>query len=94
MFLTCVLEDHVRVLPADLGNATLEAVQAVLEKSYIDRVIKDVGLAISIYEVKSIEGGFVYHSEGAANFTVEFSLAVFRPLIGEVVVGTIKSCLP
>ena len=93
MFLTCGIEDTVRVLPADLGSATLDAVRAVLEKTFIDHVIKDVGLAVTIHEVKSVEGGFVYHSDGAAHFTVKFSLVVFRPLIGEILVGEVKSCL-
>lgn len=92
MFLTCSLEENVRVAPADLGNTTLEAVQAELEKCYIDKVIKDVGLAITIYDIKSIEGGCIYHSDGAAHFTVEFRLVVFRPLIGEVIAGNVKSC--
>ena len=93
MFVTCSLEDNVRVLPADLGNTTLEAVRAVLEENYIDHVIKDVGLAVTIHEITSIEGGFIYHSDGAAHFTVKFSLVIFRPLIGEILPGKVKSCL-
>lgn len=92
MFLTCSIEDTVRVLPADLGSATLDAVQAVLERNYIDRVIRDVGLAVTIHEIRSIEGGFIYHSDGAAHFTVIFSLVIFRPLEGEILVGEVKSC--
>lgn len=93
MFLTCKFEDNVRVLPSELGNKTFEAVQAVLEKSYIDHVIKDVGLAITVYEITSVEGGFIYPSDGAAHFSVAFSLVIFRPLIGEIIVGEVKSCL-
>ena len=81
-----------RVLPKDLGSATLDAVTAVLEKMYIDRVIKDVGLAVTIYDIQSVEGGFVYHSDGAAHFTVRFTLVVFRPLIGGVLAGKVKTC--
>ena len=92
MFLTCAIEDNVRVLPKDLGSATLDAVTAVLEKMYIDRVIKDVGLAVTIYDIQSVEGGFVYHSAGAAHFTVRFALVVFRPLVGGVLAGKVKTC--
>lgn len=92
MFLTCAVEDNVRVLPKDLGSATLDAVTAVLEKMYIDRVIKDVGLAVTIYDIQSVEGGFVYHSDGAAHFTVRFTLVVFRPLVGGVLAGKVKAC--
>lgn len=92
MFLITRLEDNVRVLPAELGQTTLEAVRGRLESSYIDHVIKDVGLAVTIYEVESVEGGFIYHSDGAAHFTVQFSLVIFKPLLGEILVGTVKNC--
>jgi len=92
MFLTCSFEDNVRVLPKDLGSATLDAVTAVLEGTYIDRVIKDVGLAVTIYDIQAVEGGFVYHSDGAAHFTVKFTLVIFRPLVGGVLAGRVKTC--
>ena len=92
MFLTCSFEDSIRVLPKDLGQSTLGAVTAVLEKTYLDRVIKDVGLVVSIFDVFSIDGGFVYPSDGAVVFAVTFTLVVFRPLVEEVLIGKLKKC--
>ena len=90
MFLACKFEDSVRIAPSELGKSSLEAVEAVLEATYLDRVIPDCGLVVSIFEITKVEGGFIYHSEGAVHFNVEFTLTVFRPLLGELVIGKLK----
>lgn len=88
--MTCKLEDSVRILPSELGKETLDAVTTVLELSYLDKVVPDCGLVVSIFEISKIEGGFIYHSEGVVHFNVHFTLVIFRPLLGELLVGTLK----
>ena len=39
MFVLSEIEDKVRVAPADLGRPVLEAVTAVIERNYIDKVV-------------------------------------------------------
>ena len=34
------------------------------------KVIADLGLCVSVYDIKSIEGGFIFPSDGAATYTV------------------------
>lgn len=89
MFLTCDIEDNLRVLPSELGSDTLEAVTAVIEEAYLDFVVPDCGLVVSLYDIRRVEGGFIYHSEGAVHFDVQFTVVVFRPLLGELLVGTL-----
>lgn len=38
------------------------------------------------------EGGHVYPNDGAAYFKARFRLVVFRPFVGEVLVGTLTAC--
>ena len=38
MFILSEVEDKIRVDPADLGKPVLEAVTAVIEENYIDKV--------------------------------------------------------
>ena len=61
MFILSEIEDDIRVEPRYLGLSPLEAVTAVIQRRYIDRVIPDLGLVVTLYDVGSIEGGFVYH---------------------------------
>lgn len=92
MFLVCTVEDNVRILPCNLGRPAQEAVANALEKAFVDRVVTDAGLVVTVYDILSIDGGFVFHSDGAAHFKVSFRLVVFRPLVGEVLTGTLKRC--
>ena len=56
----------------------------------MDKVIKDLGLVVTLYEIVSIEGGTVYPGEGSAHFHVVFRVVVFRPFEGEVIEGRLK----
>jgi len=51
------------------------------------QVLHDLGLVVTIYDVLSIDGGFIYPSDGAAHYTVTFRLVVFRPFINEILTG-------
>ncbi|CAL5223770.1 g6335 [Coccomyxa viridis] len=92
MFFICDVEDKIRVDPGDLGRPLLDAVTSVIEQLYIDKVLHDLGLVITIYDILSIEGGFIYPSDGAAHYTVKFRLVVFRPFINEVLTGRLTRC--
>ena len=91
MFIVSSLEDDIRVAPQDLTKAPLDAVTSVIEQRFVDKVIPNLGLVVTIYDVTSIEGGYIYPNDGAAFFKVKFRLVVFRPFVGEVIVGKLKS---
>lgn len=91
MFQIARLEDpNVKILPENLGKPRLEAVTQVIESLYVDKVVKDMGLVVTLYEIVSITGGTVYPGEGSAHFHVVFKAVVFTPFVGEVLEGTLK----
>lgn len=92
MFLVSTIEDKIRVRPQDLAKPTLEAVTAEIERTYIDKVVRDLGLVITIFDILDIQGGFVFPSDGAAHFDTKFRVVVFKPFVGEVLVGKLQSC--
>mmetsp|Transcript_8658 Transcript_8658/g.14927 ORF Transcript_8658/g.14927 Transcript_8658/m.14927 type:complete len:213 (-) Transcript_8658:614-1252(-) len=92
MFILSALEDELRVQPQDLHKSPQEAVTEVIEQRYIDRVLPELGLVVTLYDIQGIEGGFIYPNDGAAFFKVRFRLVVFRPFRGEVLIGRLKSC--
>ena len=51
------------------------------------QVLHDLGLVVTIYDVLSITGGFIYPSDGAAHYTVAFRLVVFKPFVGQILTG-------
>jgi len=92
MFLVSTLEDDVRVAPSELERPPADAVAAVIQARYVDRVVPDLGLIVALYDLLSIEGGAIYPSDGAAFFRVRFRLVAFRPFVGEVLVGRLAAC--
>lgn len=92
MFILSAIEEEVRVHPQDLHKSPVDAVTEVIERRYLDRVMPDLGLVVTLYDIQSIEGGFIYPNDGAAFFRTKFRLVVFRPFVGEVLVGRLKSC--
>mmetsp|Transcript_34082 Transcript_34082/g.64208 ORF Transcript_34082/g.64208 Transcript_34082/m.64208 type:complete len:208 (+) Transcript_34082:260-883(+) len=93
MFVISTLSDsHVRVLPENLAKPRVEALKDALEAIYVDTVFPSLGLCISLYEILSVEGGTVYQLDGAATFSVEFSLVMFRPFVGEILTGKLIKC--
>ena len=92
MFIVSTIEDKVRVHPQDLAKPTLEAVTAELERTYIDKVVPDLGLVVTLFDILDIQGGFVFPSDGAAHFDTKFRVVIFKPFVGEVIVGKLKSC--
>lgn len=92
MFILSALDEEIRVQPQDLSKSPLDAVTDVIEQRFLDKVIPNLGLVVTLYDVQSIEGGFIYPNDGAAFFRVKFRVVVFRPYKDEVIVGTLKSC--
>ena len=91
MFQIARLEDpNVKILPENLGKPRLEAVTQVIESLYVDKVVKDLGLVVTLYEIVSITDGTVYPGEGSAHFHVVFKDVVFRPFVGEVLEGKLQ----
>lgn len=90
MFYLSLIEHTFRVPPSLLSLPIDEAVKGELERLFLDKVIANLGLCVSIYDIKSIEGGFIFPSDGAATYTVVFRLIMFRPSVGEIIVAKLK----
>ncbi|XP_057539802.1 uncharacterized protein LOC130817865 isoform X2 [Amaranthus tricolor] len=90
MFFLSQLEHRLR-LPPDLLNVLLEdAIKGQLESIFLDKVIAKLGLCVSIYDIISIDGGFVLPIEGAPTYTVVFRVVMFRPYVGEIIAAKLK----
>lgn len=90
MFFLSLLEHTIRIPPQMLDVPLLEAISGELQKLFVDKVIKDLGLCVSVYDIQALEGGFVFAGDGAPTYTVNFRLVMFRPFVGEVLVGKLK----
>ena len=84
MFILSRLRDAVRIIPELFDKDMTSALTAVLNEKYSGRVLSNVGLCISVYEVTGHSVPMLHPCDGASFCTVDFRMVVFRPFVGEV----------
>ncbi|XP_021898113.1 DNA-directed RNA polymerase III subunit RPC8 [Carica papaya] len=90
MFKLSKVEHTFRLPPHLLSLALEEAIKLELESLFLDKVIANLGLCISVYDIQSIKGGFIFPGDGASTYTVVFRLIVFQPFVGEIIAAKLK----
>ncbi|XP_056160035.1 uncharacterized protein LOC115677520 isoform X3 [Syzygium oleosum] len=90
MFYLSLIEHTLRLPPHLLSLSQDKAVRHELENLFLDKVIANLGLCISLYDIRRIDGGFIFPGDGAPTYTVECRLIVFRPFIGEIIDAKLK----
>ncbi|XP_078436954.1 RNA polymerase Rpb7 N-terminal domain-containing protein [Wolffia australiana] len=91
MFCLSVIEHDLRLPPHLLSLSLHKAIRGELENLFLDKVIPNLGLCVSVYDIKSIDGGFIFPGDGASTYNVVFRLVMFRPFVGEVLIGKVDS---
>ncbi|WVZ65903.1 hypothetical protein U9M48_015193 [Paspalum notatum var. saurae] len=90
MFTLSQIEHNLPMPPHLLSRPLPEAIEAELKTLFLDKVIANLGLCVSVYDIRSVEGGSIYPGEGCSTYKVSFRLLMFKPFIGEVLVGRIS----
>ncbi|KAG1052225.1 hypothetical protein G6F43_005626 [Rhizopus delemar] len=94
MFVLAELEDTVKIVPNDFKKDNLNAVTDVLNEKYANKVVQEVGHCICVHDILNVTEGFILYLDGCSYVRVTFRLVVFRPFVGEILVGKIKSSSP
>jgi DNA-directed RNA polymerase III subunit RPC8 len=90
MFVLSLIEDVINIHPQNFGNE-LRTIEDEVEKKFAGKVLLDVGMCVCFHDIVDIGPAYVYTGDGVAHATVKFRVVVFRPFIGEVIMGTISS---
>jgi DNA-directed RNA polymerase III subunit RPC8 len=61
-----------------------------VDRKYSNKIIIDIGLCICLHHCESIGDAHIYQSDGCAHNEVVFRLLVFRPFVGEILIGKIS----
>ncbi|KAI8333574.1 DNA-directed RNA polymerase III subunit RPC8-like protein [Chlamydoabsidia padenii] len=94
MFVLTEIEDTVKIVPNDFGKSDNDAITDALNEKYANKVVQEVGLCICVFDILTTSEGFILYGDGCSYVKVTFRLTVFRPFVGEVLIGRIKSCSP
>lgn len=92
MFVLTKITDIIPIQPAEFSRPTEEALENVINTKYANRVIHNTGLCICLYDIESIGDGMIKPGDGASYIKTVFRMVVFRPFVGEILVGWISSC--
>jgi len=90
MFYLVEVSDYVRVEPKLFGLPTSEAVDKQLRETYSDYYNKELGKVVTIVEVLNVGEGVIIPGDGAAYYNSTFKLLVWRPVLQELVYGSIE----
>lgn len=86
------MKSVVRLEPSKFERPLPDALSDALTEKLANKVLKDVGLVIALWDIINIGDSYLFPGDGASHTRVEFRILVFRPFMEEVLVGKIKCC--
>ena len=89
MFILTKMKSVVRLDPNTFERELPEALSEALTEKLANKVLKDVGLVIALWDILSIGDSFLFPGDGASHTRVEFRILVFRPFMEEVLTGKV-----
>eukprot|EP00049_Salpingoeca_infusionum_P026162 m.24187 g.24187 ORF g.24187 m.24187 type:complete len:202 (+) comp8566_c0_seq1:1004-1609(+) len=92
MFILSKFRDVLRLKPNNFDYDRLNALKFEIHKKFANKVVHKVGLCICLFDIESVGDSQIYPSDGAAHIQTVFRMVVFRPFVGELLRGTIRSC--
>ncbi|CAN6650298.1 DNA-directed RNA polymerase III subunit RPC8 [Trichomonascus vanleenenianus] len=92
MYVLTKISDIIPLQPTSFSRPTHDALEDAINSKYANKVLHNTGLCVCVHDIEKIEDGMIRPGDGAAYVKCVFRLVVFRPFIGEVLVGWISSC--
>ncbi|UYV60571.1 POLR3H [Cordylochernes scorpioides] len=91
MFVLRKIKDIVKVPPWMFNMDIQEALTQVINKMMANKVILNVGLCIRVHDILETGDANILPGDSYIHVETIFTMIVFRPYIGELIIGKIKS---
>lgn len=91
MFVLAKFRDTIRIAPNQLGQPIEQVLIEELNKRFANKVVLNVGLVICLKDIIQISESYIYCGDGAIHTRCVYRMIVFRPQVGEIICGTLKS---
>ncbi|KAK7678633.1 hypothetical protein QCA50_018358 [Cerrena zonata] len=92
MFVLSEIQDLVRIPPHTFNTPIHHAINDELHKKYANKVISNLGLVVSVWDLLDINDGMLKPGDGASFVDVKFRCIVWKPFMGEILTGWVKEC--
>lgn len=92
MFKLITIKENVNISPKKIQSNFMNGLKINLNQKYANKVIMNRGLVICIWDIVEAGDPYVLAGEGNAWCKCTFRVVVWRPFVGEVLEGKIRSC--
>ncbi|XP_018801019.1 PREDICTED: DNA-directed RNA polymerase III subunit RPC8 [Bactrocera latifrons] len=92
MFVLAELKDTIRIAPDQFHLKLVEAIRDEINRKLANKVLLNLGLCIALKDIVSLKDSIILPGDGASHTEVLFRYIVFRPTIGSILTGKIRSC--
>ena len=90
MYQICTVNDTVRIPPNKFSEEINKALLKIVQEQYEGIVDEDLGVVVAVINASKTGEGKVIPGDGAAYYDADLDLLMYKPLIQEVVEGSIS----
>ena len=93
MYVIASKEDLIRIPPDLLGEDFVKLAERLTQECFQNKVDEDGSYAVLVKGIQPVGEGRIIHGDGAVYQKVKFDALMFRPMLHEVVEGTVCEIL-
>ncbi len=93
MYVIASKEDLIRIPPDLLGEDFVKLAERLTQECFQNKVDEDGSYAVLVKDIQPVGEGRIIHGDGAVYQKVKFDALMFRPMLHEVVEGTVCEIL-
>ncbi|MDO8647433.1 MAG: DNA-directed RNA polymerase [Candidatus Diapherotrites archaeon] len=90
MYQVCTVHDTVRVPPNKFAGEINKSILKIVQEQYEGLVDEDLGVVVSVVSASKTSEGKVVPGDGAAYYDADLELLMYKPIVQEVVEGSIS----
>lgn len=93
MYKEYLVRDTIRIQSEYFDRNLKDVLKELLENKYEGMIDKDMGLIVSVFNIKAVGDGLIYPGDPATHHNVEFDALTFIPQLNEIVNGEITELI-
>lgn len=90
MYNLYTIKDTFELSPENFDKDIESVAELVLQKKYEGVVDKELGIIITVFDVKNISDGIIYPGDPNTHHNAEFNVLTFMPYVDEIIIGEVS----
>ncbi len=89
MYSIYTIRDMFKMPPEHFGDDIEKVAASILQSKYEGRIDKDMGVIVTIFNVRNIGDGLIYPGDPATHHDAEFDVLAYMPQVDEIIAGQV-----